>query len=206
MATPVTVPKRYWQLQGNDEGVQLALKHKLKVDGRWLDPTAKWLAVPISFNENVRTTEHNLTFEDLQVSNASLRLMWWYPSIKEDLNYIPGNDNPNYDYSVSIDISTAEKGIQLDAKTGTDGPPYHMWWEGFFRGEKIVSETVHLGTVETHVTLDVVWAIIPNPDYVGSGGQSSTPVTPIPAPTTPSTAKEKLFQADQLIREVYGMI
>ena len=104
-----------------------------------------------------------------------------------DRIYIPRSENPRHNFAVGFDISSAEDGTQLDAKTGTDGAPYEMWVQGQFRGGDVVCETVTLGTVDDHIAL--VWEITRNPEYVGNYFDTvSTPTIP----TTPSGLKAYL--------------
>lgn len=200
----VQEPKKYFQLDGNEEGVALAAKHGLKVFDAWNDPSAPWLARPVSFNENVRVTQHNILWDGLQVGDQGLRVMWFYRTVKEDRGYLPGTNNPLIDppFAVGFDISTAETGIQIDAQTGAGGPAYRIWIEGSFRKGKVTSYTVTSGAVDDHITTDVVWEIVRNPFYVGDYFKD----TPIPvAPGTPPVSAEALAIANNIIKEGFRL-
>lgn len=198
----ISPTRTYFQADGNEEGLALAAKHRLKVLPAWKDTSAPWLIRAVSFNENKRETEHNIIYEEMQVGSPSLRVMWWFPSVA-DRNYIPGSLNPAYDVAVGFDISSAEDGTQLDAKTGEDGAPYHMWVQGLFRGGKVVCETVTLGTINDHIALDVVWEIVRNPEYVGDYFKTPSPIVEVPIvvtpPSTPPVSSEALALINELV-------
>lgn len=167
------MPYKFYQIDGNDETQTGPAKHRLTVEGAPQVDGAGWIARAVGFQETTRVTRHIVRKDGAVVGDPTMKVAWWYPSVKEDRGYIPGSHQPKYPFAVQFSLPAVATGIQLDAQTGPDGPAYRMWVEGSYQGKKITSEVVALGAIDNHVTLDVEWELVPV-------GGTTPPVTPPP--------------------------
>lgn len=164
-------------------------KHSLKIDPAWKDPTTGYIAVAVGFREMIRESRHIVTLDGSVSAGEDLQIGWWFPTVAEGKPALPITANPAYHKAVLWSMQTGIGGIAIDGQTGPDGPPYRMWVNGTLNGKRITSETVHIGAVDDHVTLGVVWEL----RWVGAA-----PVIP---PSTGGDAKSHLAAAISAISQ-----
>lgn len=188
---------KFYQIDGNDETTTGPDKHRLIVEAEPPVQGAGWIARAVGFQETTRVTRHIVRKDGVVVGEPTVKIAWWYPTVKDDRGYVPGTHQPRYRFAVLHSLPLAATGIQLDAQTGPDGPAYRMWVEGTYQGKKIASEVVALGAIDNHVTLDVEWELVP------VGG--STPPPP-PPPAYNATIREHLQTAQAHINEALKLV
>lgn len=187
---------KFYQIDGNDETTTGPSKHRLVIETEPNMPAAGWIARAVGFQETTRVTRHVVRHDGVDVGAPTMKVAWWYPSVKEDRNYLPGTSQRKYPFAVLLDLALVRTGVQLDAQNGPDGPSYRMWVEGVYQGKPIASEVVALGVIDNHITLDVEWAL----EQVG--GVTPPPVVPPPFGGTIAEELTKIEQATYNIRQL----